>query len=89
MIMNLKSSRYNIYTLGEKLIYVIYIMDRKMQINIENFGKSIEDLHVSQLDECRISNVILLRDTAETLNTKQDIRGQIKLFLVRVFKCDG
>ena len=53
---------------------------------LKNFRVNIDNLGIAKDYECRISNVILLRDTAETLNSKQGLGKQFKLFLVKVLK---
>jgi len=59
---------------------------KPIEDTLKNFSLSIRNLYVTTLDEHRISNVILLRDTAETLNSKQGLGQQFKLFLVKVLK---
>ena len=53
---------------------------------IKKFGKSIENLKVSSLCKCRISNVILLRDTATKLSSKQSFKEKVKIFLATLLK---
>ena len=53
---------------------------------IKKFGESIENLKVSSLCKCRISNVILLRDTATKLSSKQSFKEKVKIFLATLLK---
>ena len=59
---------------------------KPIEDTLKNFRVNIDNLGIAKDYECRISNVILLRDTAETLNSKQGLRQQFKLFLVKVLK---